>query len=345
MNILVTGATGFIGRLIMDELAMRTAIRIDGSDHRIGRILAADLDREALQDLASADPRVIPIPGPFGSPEAIAAVEAAQPELIIHLASVVSAAAEADYDLGIEVNLAGLVRLVQACRGFQVPPVFVFTSSVAVFSAPDNGALRDDDVPNPLSSYGAQKLMGEILIRDASRRSILRGRSIRFPTIAVRPGAPNRAASSFVSSLIREPLAGLTARLPVGTDTRLHLASPEAALDAVLQATALRQADLEGETTITLPGLSVTVAEMIDGLREIAGEKAVALIRHEPDPAIASIVLTWPGSIATPRAAALGFESDRHFLDLVRGHVERIAGQARMSGAPGRSGSDYGRAD
>lgn len=286
MHILVTGATGFIGRLVMADLAARTSLRIDGGDQPIDAILAADLDSAALEELKAADARVRPLAGPFGDPSSIAAVEAAAPGLVIHLASVVSSAAEADYDLGIEVNLSGLVRLVQACRRFPTPPVFVFTSSVAVFSAPGNGALSDDAVPVPLSSYGAQKLMGELLVRDASRRGIVRGRSIRFPTIAVRPGAPNRAASSFVSGIIREPLAGLPARLPVGTSTRLHLASPEAALGSILHAAALEQASLGAETTITLPGLSLTVAEMIEGLRAVAGDDTVALIRHDPDPAI-----------------------------------------------------------
>ncbi|WP_075215963.1 D-erythronate dehydrogenase [Mongoliimonas terrestris] len=323
MQILVTGATGFIGRLVMAELAARTTLQIDGVDQPIDTILAADLDQAALEGLKAADDRVRPLAGPYGDAATIAAIEAAQPGLVIHLASVVSSAAEADYDLGIEVNLAGLVRLVQACRRFAEPPVFVFTSSVAVFSAPGNGALTDDDVPVPRSSYGAQKLMGEILVRDASRRGIVRGRSIRFPTIAVRPGAPNRAASSFVSGIIREPLAGVPARLPVGTETRLHLASPEAALGSILRAAALVQASLGGETTITLPGLSLSVADMIEGLRAVAGDDAVALIQHEPDPAIEAIVLTWPGSIATPRAVSLGFDVDRTFADLVKGHVAR----------------------
>lgn len=324
MNILVTGATGFIGRMVMEILNGVSHIPCDGRNEPIDTIFAADLDPSSLNELVAADPRVVALPGDFASETNARTISANSPGLVIHLASVVSGAAEADYDLGLTVNLLGLIRLLSLCQTFEAPPVFVFTSSVAVFSATGNGALLDTDVPMPLSSYGAQKLAGEILVRDAARRRIVRGRSIRFPTIAVRPGAPNKAASSFVSGIIREPLAGLPAVLPVDTSVRLFLASPESALASILHAAALPQSAIGSETTLTLPGISVTVEEMIDSLRRIAGEEVAARIRHERSPTIEAIVGTWPGSMATPRAQALGFPVDRTIDDMIRLHIHRI---------------------
>lgn len=325
MDILVTGATGFIGRMVMAALAGRASLRCNDGEDTIGSILAADLDPRALDELAAADRRVVALPGSYAAAENVERIRTARLGLVVHLASVVSAAAEADYDLGVSVNLDGLIRLVSLCRTLAAPPVFVFASSVAVFSSEGNGALSDTDVPRPLSSYGTQKLIGELLVRDAARRGMLLGRSLRFPTIAVRPGAPNRAASSFVSGIIREPLAGRPAVLPVDPSVRLHIASPEAALAAILHAAALPQQAIGPDTTITLPGLSVTAAEMIETLRAVAGEEVAARIRIERDPAIEAIVAGWPGAIATPRAERLGFLADRHLEDLVRAHIDRMA--------------------
>lgn len=324
MNLLVTGATGFIGRMVIAALSGRRTVRCNGEEYPIGHILAADLAPHALAELASADSRIVPVAGSYASPENLSIVRDYAPGLVIHLASVVSAAAEAEYGLGVSVNLEGLIGLTSLCQSLDVAPVFVFASSVAVFSAEGNGVLSDTDVPRPLSSYGTQKYVGELLIRDLSRRGGLHGRSIRFPTIAVRPGAPNKAASSFVSGIIREPLAGQPAVLPVDPSVRIHLASPDAALAAILHAAALPQAALGAETTITLPGLSVSVAEMIATLREIAGDDVAGRIRSEPNPAIAAIVQSWPGALATPRAEGLGFAADASFAEVVRSHIARF---------------------
>jgi nucleoside-diphosphate-sugar epimerase len=205
------------------------------------------------------------------------------------------------------------------------PPVFLFSSSVAVFSCAANDTISQDTLPAPRSSYGTQKLMGELLVRDATRKGFVLGRSLRFPTISVRPGAPNKAASSFASGIIREPLAGQDAVLPVGRDLRLHLASPDRALAYTLHAAGLAQAEIGADTTLTLPGLSVSVGTMIDTLTRIAGPQVAARIKPAPDPAIEAIVASWPGQILTPRAQALGFEPDADFADMITAHMGLMA--------------------
>ena len=193
MKVLVTGAAGFIGRMVMAELATRARLTVDGAEREVEAILALDLDAAAMADLEAADPRVRALGGGLTDAGAAAAIEAASPGLVIHLAAVVSGAAEADFDLGVSVNLLGTLELLNLCRRFAAPPVLLFSSSVAVFSCPDNDSIDDDRMPAPRSSYGAQKLMGEILVRDASRKGFVLGRALRFPTISVRPGKPNKA--------------------------------------------------------------------------------------------------------------------------------------------------------
>lgn len=321
MDLLVTGAAGFIGSMVVAELSRLGSLTIDGSETSVGRIFAADIAEAPLAALARAHPRVVPFPGPVDGPETLRRIEEASPGLIVHLAAVVSGQAEADWDLGMQVNLSATIALVEACRRMQAPPVFLFSSSVAVFSCADNDTITEDTLPVPRSSYGAQKLMGEILVRDASRKGFIRGRSLRFPTISVRPGAPNRAASSFASGIIREPLAGQEAKLPVSRDLRLHLASPGKALSHVLRGAALDQAALNHETTITLPGLTVSVGTMLDTLKRIAGPEVAARVVSAPDPAIEAIVASWPGEIVTPRSRALGFVPDGDFAELINAHV------------------------
>lgn len=321
MDLLVTGAAGFIGSMVVAELSRLGSVTIGGTETSVERIFAADIAEAPLAALARAHPRVVPLPGPVDSPDTLRRIEEASPGLIVHLAAVVSGQAEADWDLGMQVNLSATIALVEACRRMQAPPVFLFSSSVAVFSCADNDTIAEDTLPAPRSSYGAQKLMGEILVRDASRKGFIRGRSLRFPTISVRPGAPNRAASSFASGIIREPLAGQEAKLPVSRDLRLHLASPGKALSHVLRGAALDQAALNHETTITLPGLTVSVGTMLDTLKRIAGPEVAARVVSAPDPAIEAIVASWPGEIVTPRSRALGFVPDGDFAELIDAHV------------------------
>jgi len=324
LRILVTGAAGFIGRMVVGVLAARDTIVVNGQERRISAILAADMAEGPLADLARTHRRVHALPGALSSPDTLARITEDAPDLIIHLAAVVSGQAEADFDLGMAVNLHSTIDLINACRAMALPPVFIFSSSVAVFSCAANDTISEETLPAPRSSYGTQKLIGELLVRDATRKGFILGRSLRFPTISVRPGAPNKAASSFASGIIREPLAGQEALLPVGRDLRLHLASPSKALEYALAACGLEQRALGGDTTITLPGITVSVGEMLDTLRRIAGEAVAERVKPAPDAAIAAIVNSWPGEIITPRARALGFTPDPEFANLVQDHMNHM---------------------
>jgi nucleoside-diphosphate-sugar epimerase len=325
MRIVVTGAAGFIGQMVVKALDDADTVRLDGEDRRVAGIMAVDVAAEPLATLAAGRHRVTPLHGGLGEAEVLDRIVADAPDLVIHLAAVVSGQAEADWDLGMAVNLQGTLALIEACRRMARPPVFIFSSSVAVFSCADNDTITEDTLPAPRSSYGTQKLMSELLVRDATRRGFIRGRSLRFPTISVRPGAPNRAASSFASGILREPLAGQPAELPVSRDLRLHLASPEKALEYTLRACALTQASLGDTPTLTLPGISVTVGEMIDTLARLAGQDVADRITPAPDLAIQEIVASWPGEILCPRARALGFLPNTGIAALIEEHRRRMA--------------------
>ena len=247
-----------------------------------------------------------------------------RPDVIFHLAAVLSGEAEADLDKGYRVNLDGTRSLLDGVRavagGYR--PRVVFASSIAVFGAPFPEPIGDDHCLTPLTSYGTQKAIGELLLSDYSRRGILDGVGIRLPTICVRPGKPNQAASSFFSTIIREPLNGKEAVLPVPDDVRHWHASPRAAIGFLLHAAAIDGGVLGDRRCLTMPGVSVTVAEQIAALRRVAGEEAVRRIRREPDETVIRIVAGWPRSFDARRASALGFEAETSFDEIVRVHVE-----------------------
>ena len=245
-----------------------------------------------------------------------------RPEVVFHLAAVVSAEAEADFDKGMAVNLDGTRQLFDAIRLSPITPRVVYASSIAVFGAPFPDPIPDDFHPAPLTSYGTQKLIGEALQADYSRRGFFDGVGIRLPTVSVRPGAPNKAASSFFSGIIREPLAGVEAELPVGRDVRHPHASPRAAVGFLIHAAELDTARLQGRRNLTMPGVSVTVGEQIEALERVAGSDAAALIVESPDAAVAEIVAGWPSRFDTARATALGFATDASYDDIIRAYIE-----------------------
>ena len=254
-----------------------------------------------------------------GEAEALVALE---PDVVFHLAAVVSAEAEADFDKGMAVNLDGTRQLFDAIRLSPTTPRVVYASSIAVFGAPFPNPIPDDFHPTPLTSYGTQKLVGEALLADYSRRGFFDGIGIRLPTVSVRPGAPNAAASSFFSGIIREPLNGVEAGLPVGRDVRHPHASPRAAVGFLVHAAELDTARLQGRRNLTMPGVSVTVGEQIEALERVAGPDAAALIVESPDPVVAEIVTGWPSRFDTARAAALGFAADATYDDIIRAYIE-----------------------
>jgi D-erythronate 2-dehydrogenase len=253
-----------------------------------------------------------------------------RPDVVFHLAAVVSGEAEADFELGYRVNLDGTRDLLEAVRttGAGYRPRVVFTSSIAVFGAPFPEVIGDEFCTTPLTSYGTQKAIAELLLCDYTRRGFVDGVGVRLPTICVRPGPPNRAASGFFSGIIREPLNGDVAVLPVPTSVRHWHASPRAAVGFLLRAATIEGHVLGDRRCLTMPGVSVTVAEQIDALRAVAGDDVARLIRAEPDDAVMRIVSGWPQRFDARRARELGFRADESFEQIVRIHVEdELAGR------------------
>jgi D-erythronate 2-dehydrogenase len=293
-----------------------------GAAGMIGRKLVQALQGE---DLILHD--VVPFEGAtfvsdLSAPGEAEKLIAARPGLIFHLAAVVSGEAEADFEKGYRVNLEGTQRLFEAIRKADYRPRVVFTSSIAVFGAPFPDAIGDEFLSAPLTSYGTQKAIGELLLADYSRRGFLDGIGLRLPTICVRPGKPNKAASGFFSGIIREPLAGQEAVLPVPETVRHWFASPRAAVGFLVHASRLKTEPLGARRNLNMPGVSATVAEQIEALRKVAGEEAARRIRRAPDPTIMRIVEGWPRNFDARRAAALGFRADASFEQIIRIHIE-----------------------
>jgi nucleoside-diphosphate-sugar epimerase len=292
-----------------------------GAGGMIGRKLAARLPP---QGLILHD--VVPFEGAsvvsdLSAPGEAEKLVASRPQLIFHLAAVVSGEAEADFEKGYRVNLDGTQRLFEAIRKENYQPKVVFTSSIAVFGAPFPAAIGDEFLHAPLTSYGTQKAISELLLSDYSRRGFFDGIGIRLPTICVRPGKPNKAASGFFSGIIREPLAGQEAVLPVAETVRHWFASPRAAVGFLQHAAQLKTGQLGARRNLSMPGICATVGDEIEALRKVAGADAVKLIRREPDPTIMRIVEGWPQNFDASRALALGFRADPSFEEIIRIHL------------------------
>lgn len=335
VHVVITGGAGFLGaRLARELLATETITRLTLAD----RV-------PPPADLAS-DPRVTAVTGDLvetlSSPEGRDAMLGGA-DTVFHLAAAVSGECEADFDLGLHANLRATEDLFAACRalsggpggpgapggGGKAGPVVVYASSLAVFGAPGGyppGAGVDDDtMPTPLTSYGTQKVMGEYLLADYTRRGFLRGRALRLVTVSVRPGKPNAAASGFLSGMVREPLSGQRATCPVSPDTEVALASPSKAIAGLLRAARATDAEWGGLTAVNLPALTVTVREMVAALSRVAGPEAASLVDWVPDPAVARIVKSWPARVTSARAARLGLEPDPDFDSVVRAHIAETA--------------------
>jgi nucleoside-diphosphate-sugar epimerase len=316
MKVLIIGGAGMIGRKLGQRL---------GSD---GALAGKAISRLTLYDVVpAAKPVGAQMPVDIATGDLPAAGEADKlladkPDVIFHLAAIVSGEAEQEFDKGYRINMDGTRSVLEAIRKAGHKPRLVFTSSIAVFGAPFPEAIGDEFFTTPLTSYGAQKAICELLVSDYSRKGLVDGISIRLPTICVRPGAPNKAASGFFSSIIREPLAGQEAVLPVSESVMHWHASPRAAVGFLMHAASLDLARLGWRRALTMPGLAVTVGEQIAALRKVAGDKVAARIRRQPDPFVEGIVAGWPRRFAANRALELGFKADRSFEEIIRIHIE-----------------------
>ncbi|MEH6717381.1 MAG: D-erythronate dehydrogenase [Aurantimonas endophytica] len=317
MRILILGAAGMMGRRLIAALCAEG--RMEGQ-----AITAIDAFDVVAADLPPCDGVTINASaGDIADRATVEALVAERPEVIFHLAAIVSGEAEADFEKGYRINLDGMHHLLEAIRktGGAYRPRLVFTSSIAVFGAPFDEKITDTFLCAPLTSYGTQKAISELLLSDYTRKGFVDGVAIRLPTIVVRPGKPNKAASSFFSGIIREPLAGQEAILPVDDEVRHWVASPAAAVGFLLHAATMDTDMLGARRALSMPGLSVTIAEMIEALREVAGEEVAARIRREPDATIEKIVAGWPRDFDARRAAEAGFTADTDFASIIRAHI------------------------
>ncbi|SDC13676.1 D-erythronate dehydrogenase [Belnapia rosea] len=316
MQITILGGGGFLGRKLAARLAQDGAL----GDEAITGLTLFDLQAPPAME---APFPVRCLGGDVADPAQVAAAIPAGTRVVVHLAAVVSAQAEADYDLGLKVNLHGTLAVIEACRRLSAAPRVVFTSSVASFGGGQEARLEDDARQVPGNSYGAEKAAAELLLQDASRRGMLDAVSIRLPTVIVRPGRPNKAASSFVSAILREPLLGLSTELPVPEEFAVWICSPRRAIDWFLHAMTMDTAPLGPDRGINPPGRSATVGLMLSALESVAGPEARALVKHAPDPAIEAIVGGWPASFTAERARRLlGFSEQESLEEIIQGFIE-----------------------
>jgi len=344
VNVVITGGAGFLGSRLARELLTAGSLEVAGGQARpLSRVTLVD-QAPVPPDLA-ADERVTAVRGDLvelldpaaGGPDMLAIGGIGdEAEVIFHLAAAVSGECEADFDLGIRANLRATEALLASCRALATNPLVVFSSSLAVFGGsadyPLPEVVDDQTMPNPQTSYGAQKVVGEQLLADYTRKGFLRGRALRLVSISVRPGRPNGAASGFMSGVIREPLAGQRAICPVAPDTEVALASPAKAIAGLRCAATASDQAWGGRSAVNLPALTVSLADMASALARIAGPQVSALIDWVPDPEVARMVASWPARVRADRAARLGLTPDPDFDSIVRMHL-----------AESRSGADSGR--
>jgi D-erythronate 2-dehydrogenase len=318
MKILITGGAGFLAQRLARELLARGSVKDKhGKAQTITELVLLDV----VHGSDFGDNRVRSEVGDIAERSVLDSVIDDKTAAIFHLAAVVSGQAEADFDLGMRINLDASRLLLETCRQRGHTPRVVFTSSVAVYGGDLPKVVQNDTALNPQSSYGAQKAIAELLLNDYTRRGFVDGRVLRLPTISVRPGKPNAAASSFASGIIREPLNGEAAVCPVAGTTRLWLLSPRKAIESLIAGLEIDSAALGNQRVLNLPGISVSVDEMVAALREVAGDETAKRIVWEPDARVEKIVGSWPGQWDTSRAERLGLTGERSFADVIRGYI------------------------
>jgi nucleoside-diphosphate-sugar epimerase len=322
MHIVITGGAGFLGSHLARQLLVRG--KLTGSNGQ-----QQDITRITLLDVVPAqgfdDPRIESVTGDIADSTVIDRVITKDTQSIFHLAAIVSGQAEEDFELGMRINFDATRLILDRARTLGSKPRLVFTSSVAVYGGDLPAKVPDSIQLMPQGSYGAQKAMGELLVNDYSRKGYIDGRALRMPTISVRPGAPNKAASSFASGIIREPLNGQKAICPVTPETRLWVLSPRKAIQTLIHAHEINGADFGKERFLAVSGLSVTVREMVDALEQVAGKQVTDLIEWKEDPNITRLVNTWPGNFEATRAKAMGFTADDNYASIIKAHIEDTA--------------------
>jgi len=318
MRIVITGGAGFLGRRLALRLLERgTLADANGRPREIAQIVLLDVVPATLP----ADPRLTTIAGDLADAAVVERAVTRDTDSVFHMAAVVSGQAEADFDIGMRVNLDATRLLLERCRALAAPPKFVFTSSLAVFGGPVPDPVTDDAPVTPQASYGAQKLIGEYLVYDMTRKGFVDGRSLRLPTVTVRPGKPNKAASSFASGIIREPLAGVDAICPVAPATRMWVQSPRAVIENLIIGHEVPATSFAHTRSVNVPGICVPVADMVAALRKVAGDAVADRVKWIHDPVIDRIVATWPANFAPKLGPALGMKADTDFESIVRAYI------------------------
>ncbi|MBS0335284.1 MAG: SDR family oxidoreductase [Proteobacteria bacterium] len=319
MKVVITGGGGMLGFKLAKALLARG--RLTGADGKEAAITRLTLFDTAFPPALPQDPRLEAITGDIAAPGVLARVVTPDTQSIFHLASVVSSGAETDFDLGWRVNLEGGRTLLELARKCAKPPRFVFSSSVAAFGGELPEVLDDTTTPNPQTSYGAQKVCCEYLVTDYTRKGFIDGRSLRLPTIVVRPGKPNLAASSFASGVLREPLNGVVSECPVSLDTGVWLLSPGRCIESFIHAHETQSSAWGMSRVLNLPGITVPVSGMVDAMRRVAGDAAAKRVVYKPDERIQKIVAGWPVKFRTPRALAMGFKPDPDIDSVIRAYI------------------------
>ncbi len=321
MRVVILGGAGFLGKKLAAALLAKGYLKgSDGLQQSISKLML--FDKVAPSLLLPEDSRLETLTGEITNVSDVERLLSQKPDVIFHLAAVVSGEAEENFELGMKVNLQATQTILEVCRALKYSPKFLFSSSVAVFGGDMPVVIQDDSAPFPQSSYGTQKAICELLINDYSRRGFIDGRVLRLPTIVVRPGKPNRATSSFASSIIREPLQGKETICPVSKDTKLWIMSPRKAIENFIHAAELPASSFGKYRTVSLPGLTVSVQEMVESLETTAGQEVVKLISWQPDAFIQRIVGSWPSSFLPKRALALGFKADDSMTQIIRAFLE-----------------------
>ncbi|MEO8346755.1 MAG: D-erythronate dehydrogenase [Betaproteobacteria bacterium] len=318
MRIVITGGAGFLGRrLALRLLECGELADARGQTRKIAQIVLLDVVSATMPE----DPRLTAVAGDLADPAIIARAVTRDTDTVFHLAAVVSGQAEADFDIGMRVNLDATRRLLEHCRTLAAPPKFVFTSSLAVYGGAVPDPVTDDAPVTPQASYGAQKLIGEYLVYDMTRKGFIDGRSLRLPTVTVRPGKPNAAASSFASGIIREPLAGIDARCPVAPTTKMWVQSPRAVIENLIIGHEAPATSFATTRSVNVPGICVAVGDMVAALRTISGDAVADRVKWIHDPVIDRIVATWPSNFAPKLGPALGMQADANFEGIVRAYI------------------------